>query len=152
MTIDMIAILRVLVAAAISLAIVIAAGLGYSHHEKGIRKEQTGAGSINKWIDIGFSQTTDSKTDLGPRQMVVQSYGQVRNIIVLKASLGGRKELTEREIVDAAKAVPHMRTVSEKLERTYKTYERVRFGSHPITAEELGLFQRELREISARIQ
>jgi len=152
MIIDLADILRVLVAVAISIAIVIAVGLGYSHHEKGIRKEQTGAGSINKWIDIGFDQTTGSRTELNPRQMVMQSYGQVRSILVLKASLGGRKELTEREIVDVAKAVPHIRTVSEKLERTYKTYERVRFGSHPITAEEFGSFQRELREVSARIQ
>jgi hypothetical protein len=147
MMIDLADILRVLVAVAISIAIVIAVGLGYSHHEKGNRKEQ-----VDNRFSIGFDQTTDSRTALNPRQMVMQSYGQVRSILVLEASLGDRKDLTEREIVDVAKAVPHIRTVSEKLERTYKTYERVRFGSHPITAEEFGSFQRELREVSARIQ
>ena len=145
-------ILKLLVAVAVFLAIVIAAGFGYSHYEKGARKKKTDAGSIDEGIGVGFGQTSHSMTNIGPRQMIVQSYGQVRNILVLKASLGGRKELTEREIVDAAKVVPHMRIVSEKLERTYKAYERARFGSHPITTEEFESFQRELREVSAKIQ
>lgn len=146
----MLDVLKLLVAIAIFLGVVIAAGLGYSHREKVILEQTVGVAQNEE--GAGFGGVEISNSNVGTRQMAVRGYGKVRNIIVFKASLGGRKELTEREIVDAAKKTPILRSVGDRLERTYRTYERVRFGSHHLTNEECESFLRELQEVSARIQ
>jgi len=78
---------------------------------------------------------------------VIYGYREVKKSLVSAVGLEEKKDRTEREIVQEIKGIPSLKPMQYELERIYRTYERVRFGSHGVSKEEVELFLGDLREI-----
>jgi len=140
-------VLQVTAGVAILLGLVIAVELGWLLHERKIDRAEVRSPNIIAKEREGFDETLRSIGSLGTPQAVIYGYREVKKSLVSAVGLEEKKDRTEREIVQEIKGIPSLKPMQYELERIYRTYERVRFGSHGVSKEEVELFLGDLREI-----
>ncbi len=88
---------------------------------------------------------------IGATQTVMQSYSELKGALLSVASLE-EKTQTQRELMHSLETSPYFKSAGDQLERIYKTYEQVRFGSKNIKTEEVESFVNDMDGIYVNLQ
>jgi len=140
-------VLQVITGVAILLGLVIAVELGYLLYKRGMKRVPVRVPTILPKAEERIEETVRLIRSVGTLQAVTHGYREVKRALVSLVGLEEKKGRTEREVVQEIMANPTLKSVQDELERIYRTYERVRFGSQGISRQEVELFLGDLREV-----